>query len=355
MGDRTSAAGRPCAAECGARCGAARRPRLLIAEDDALTQAMLAQTARRAGFEPRAVASVGEASALVRAESFDLALLDLRLRGGSGLALAERLREHGDVPFLFLTAHADDATVEEAARLGALGFLVKPLDPSALGPMLRTACARGTERRLGDARTWLAAELHDGLGQSLSGMSFLTASLVASARRGAATVAELESLHGLVTEALEDCRALARGEFADGGRDDGPAEALGRLAARTARLPRVACGFRETGAPRRRLPADAARHLYRIGQEALANAIRHGGAHHITIRLHWSASGLTLTIRDDGCGLAGRVRTPGVGLRTMQARAAALGGSLVLRPARPTGTEVRATVRLNRPRPASPR
>ena len=81
--------------------------------------------------------------------------------------------------------------------------------------------------------------------------------------------------------------------------------------------------------------------LYRIAQEAIHNAVQHGRARQITVRLSANGSGTALAVRDDGCGLPADVsRAPGMGLRVMQHRASVIGGQLVLQPRRGGGTEV---------------
>jgi signal transduction histidine kinase len=76
----------------------------------------------------------------------------------------------------------------------------------------------------------------------------------------------------------------------------------------------------------------AATHLYRIVQEAVHNAIRHGKARNIGIELGRSGSLITLSVVDDGCGLADGTPSQGMGLRNMKYRASILGGKLTLEP-----------------------
>ena len=80
------------------------------------------------------------------------------------------------------------------------------------------------------------------------------------------------------------------------------------------------------------LPAHVAAHVYRIGAEALTNAVRHGAARHVDVVLARNGSGATIEVRDDGCGLP-PVRRPGSnGLRSMRARADTIGASLSIGP-----------------------
>jgi signal transduction histidine kinase len=95
----------------------------------------------------------------------------------------------------------------------------------------------------------------------------------------------------------------------------------------------------------KRVPNDLALCLYRIAQEALRNAIEHGGAHTISMRLQGTSDGLALTVVDDGKGfdvdrLAGR----GLGLVSMRERLEPFGGTLTVTSRPGAGTRVEATV-----------
>jgi signal transduction histidine kinase len=90
-------------------------------------------------------------------------------------------------------------------------------------------------------------------------------------------------------------------------------------------------------------------HLYRIAQEAVANAVRHSGAHEITINLKKTGTELELCVEDDGTGIAKEAQaqgTTGMGLRTMRYRAQTLGASLEIASKHGGGTIVRCRMRL---------
>ena len=100
-----------------------------------------------------------------------------------------------------------------------------------------------------------------------------------------------------------------------------------------------------------RIPAEIETALYRIAQESLTNAVRHGKARRIAIKLRSSAQALTLTIADDGAGFASGGAAAsreggGLGLYGMRERSRLLGGSLRLRSAPGHGCVVRATIPL---------
>lgn len=117
--------------------------------------------------------------------------------------------------------------------------------------------------------------------------------------------------------------------------------ALSELAERT-RITGLDCTFAFEG-PETALDHETTLHLYQIAQEAVANALRHGAPHRIDVRLTVRASTVALDVRDDGAGLPGTYAA-GLGLRTMQQRAARLGGVLRVRPVSEGGTVVSCVV-----------
>ena len=91
------------------------------------------------------------------------------------------------------------------------------------------------------------------------------------------------------------------------------------------------------------LTPEARDHVARIAREAIANGARHGGAQHVAVTLRRTWSGISLRVRDDGCGIrdpSGVPRREGFGVNSMRSRAAELGGSFAVRPRSGGGTEV---------------
>lgn len=118
---------------------------LLIADDDRLVLATLAEGLRRAGHTVLEAADGDEAIRLACEQCPDLAILDMRMPGRGGLEVAQWLREHTRVPFLFLSAYGDAEVVGTAVQAGALGYLVKPLDVQQILPSIDAAMVRGRE------------------------------------------------------------------------------------------------------------------------------------------------------------------------------------------------------------------
>jgi response regulator NasT len=118
---------------------------ILLVEDDRLVLHTLARGLRDAGYQILEADSGEEAMQLCSCNTLDLALLDMRLTGMSGIDFARWLKTTLNVPFLFLSAYGDSETVATAAEIGALGYLVKPLDVPQVLPAIRTALERGHE------------------------------------------------------------------------------------------------------------------------------------------------------------------------------------------------------------------
>lgn len=117
--------------------------RLLLLDDDRLVLATLGEGLRQAGYRVATASSVEEAEEVLAAGGIDLAILDVRMPGLSGIDLAWRLHDaNNDVPFIFLTAYSDEELVEQASEAGAMGYVVKPADPDRLVPAIEAAFAR---------------------------------------------------------------------------------------------------------------------------------------------------------------------------------------------------------------------
>lgn len=119
--------------------------RLLVVDDDRLVLATLCRGLQAAGYEIESAQSVEEALSLLGDFRPDLALLDIRMGAVGGFELARELQVRGGIPFMFLSAYGDDATVDEATELGAVGFLVKPIDIPQLTPAIEAALKRAAD------------------------------------------------------------------------------------------------------------------------------------------------------------------------------------------------------------------
>lgn len=119
---------------------------LLMVEDDRLILSTLSNGLRRAGYQVFTAESVEEAENwLSEQHALDLVILDVSMPHRSGLELSAQLNELYQIPFILLTAHSEQEVVEQAAKSGAMGYLVKPIDITQLIPAIETAISRSQE------------------------------------------------------------------------------------------------------------------------------------------------------------------------------------------------------------------
>jgi PAS domain S-box-containing protein len=199
------------------------------------------------------------------------------------------------------------------------------------------AIAEREQRQIGQ-------ELHDSVGQELTGLGLMAQSLAQRLPEGAAEkrialrlLAELDSVHRQVRE-------LSRGLIPVHVESRGLAAALDDLAARTS----AASGISVTAECPEwvELPDHpTATQLLRIAQEAVSNALRHGRPRHIRLSLLAEPDGLRLRVKDDGIGFqSGPDQGDGLGIRIMHFRAGVIGGVLQISPSQGGGTVVSCTL-----------
>lgn len=122
--------------------------KILVVDDDRLVLATVAHGLSRAGYEVIDADNGDDAILLARQHKPDLALLDIRMEGKSGFDVAEYLRASLGTPFMFLSAFADEATVSQVKALGAVAYLVKPLDIAQIVPTVEAALANVRARQV---------------------------------------------------------------------------------------------------------------------------------------------------------------------------------------------------------------
>jgi response regulator NasT len=118
---------------------------ILIVDDDRLILATLGKGLRDAGYRVSEASESFAALVMVARDKPDIALLDVRMPDMPGVKLAECLASEHGVPFLFLSAYGDPDIIQRANALGALGYLVKPLDVPQIIPSIEAALARSAE------------------------------------------------------------------------------------------------------------------------------------------------------------------------------------------------------------------
>jgi signal transduction histidine kinase len=170
----------------------------------------------------------------------------------------------------------------------------------------------------------LGRDLHDSLGQKLAGAVYLSKAL-------ADQTPDAAHLNEVLKESVAQVRLIARGLSPVAVGEDGLPNALRRLADETTEIFSVACSFKTDVSSPFSAAENVATHLYQIAQEAVNNAIRHGHARDITIRL----TANTLSIENNGTGFdaTAEARSSGMGLQIMRYRAEIMGGSLDIKSA----------------------
>ncbi|MFC4314124.1 response regulator [Steroidobacter flavus] len=138
-------------------------PSILVIEDESLVAEELSMRLRQLGYDVGGVVdNAADAFSYVSVVRPDLALVDIHIKGSlTGIDVARRFRNEFDVPVVFLTAHADSATLKEATATEPFGYIVKPFDKRSLAATLETAIRRRrAEQKLVKMERWLAATMN---------------------------------------------------------------------------------------------------------------------------------------------------------------------------------------------------
>lgn len=191
----------------------------------------------------------------------------------------------------------------------------------------------------------IGRDLHDGLGQQLTALELFAASLKNEIRARAPELSSsLEKICEQLREAIRQTRGLATGLSPISVHGEGLPTALRRLATSVRTMARVDCEF--IGKELQKLAdVGTSTQLYRVAQEAVTNALKHGRAKKIRIALGATEHELELRVTDNGRGfLMSKPKGSGLGLRAMAYRADLIGATLNIHSTRKKGTEVICTV-----------
>jgi len=196
-------------------------------------------------------------------------------------------------------------------------------------------------------RRRIGLDLHDDLGQQLSGLALMTKGLeLKLAKRRVPEAADASRIHNLVQQAMNHARDLAHDLATLDLKGDDLPVALEGLARHASELFGISCRF-EAGGVIPPLEANIASQLYKITQEAVTNAIKHAKARRVGISLANGSEAVILTVHNDGLPFPNlQGPSTGMGLRIMNYRANLIGASLEIKGAGPRGTRVVCTVPL---------
>ncbi len=223
--------------------------------------------------------------------------------------------------------------IDFGGHSAVLVFAADVTERKALGRALIDAIA-GEQRRIGQ-------EMHDGLGQELTGLSLSMRALAIRAGRDHLPLAgDLDQLATLISACIQSARRIVHGLSPLAGADGNLVAALTSLA-ETGSASGIQVRVNTRLEAPLTLPLEARNHLFRIAQEALQNAQKHAGARHIDIEFAVRPDTVRLAILDDGRGPPDpNAPAAGLGMRTMRYRAASIRGRLSIRPRSPAGTAV---------------
>jgi PAS domain S-box-containing protein len=190
-------------------------------------------------------------------------------------------------------------------------------------------------------RQRIGLDLHDDLGQKLAGLTLLMKGLeLGLTRKNLPEAADAQKISALIGQTVHHASGLARDLALGELEGTDLSHALEELAANVRNLFSISCEFKSVG----RIPSldsNVVTQLYKITQEAVTNAVKHGKAKQVGIGLVKKPDELVLTVRNNGLAFPALIdQRKGMGLRIMNYRANLIGASLEIKPGRPKGAVV---------------
>ena len=264
----------------------------------------------------------------------------LRLRG---ICVTDRSFAQGEMPFALLMRSVEDAeTIEPPPWWNTQHVVELIVGLLALSFGLQfayTSAKRSSLRAVIEERERLALEMHDTLSQSFAGLGFQLEGICGGVEPGSPMRRKLESTLDLVRfghiEARRNIAALRPGNL----EKMGLAKALEEAARTIVQDGPIAIRGSVRGEPKQ-LPLRIGDVVFRVGQEAIANSVRHARPRIIELQLVYGRTSVKLTVRDDGDGFNPHGETAGFGIRGMKRRAQSIGASLRIRSSPGHGTSV---------------
>lgn len=221
------------------------------------------------------------------------------------------------VVWILSNLHALQQELESRVRQRTVALTQEIQERTRLEKELLEISERG-QRQIGH-------DLHDGLGQHLTATAFACQDLAEQLEQKSPPEAAAAShLVKMVEEAINLSRTFARGLVPVEVAAEGLMGGFQELASNVSRQFKINCRF-ECDVPVLVRDSTVSLHLYRIAQEAVTNAIKHGKARNVAIRLSADSGMIYLKITDDGSGLPEKPGGTGLGLRIMAHRASMIG------------------------------
>jgi PAS domain S-box-containing protein len=244
----------------------------------------------------------------------------------------------GGKPYGVLSAHTSErrefSGVDVDFLQSAANVLAAAIESRRLEEELLCTIEREQQR--------IGQDMHDGLFHQLAGIGFSIGLIARDLPDSLDAKSKLTNVVGDIRSAILEARMLARGLSPVQLESDGLMSALQELVSTTEQLFKISCRF-DCEQPVLIEDNAIATHLYRIAQEAIHNAIKHGQAKHVSVTLADSGEH-TLTVSDDGLGLSAELcSSKGMGVHIMNYRAGMIGGRLSIAAGQRDGTKVVCT------------
>jgi signal transduction histidine kinase len=191
----------------------------------------------------------------------------------------------------------------------------------------------------------IGQNLHDSLGQTLTGIAFKTKSIENRLEKNVRiSPDDLSQITSLVKRSIEETKNLAKQLLSLGPEDESLVMALNKLASDTEKIYGISCSF-QCDDNFQLFNKTAVTHFYRIAQESVTNAVKHGNPNTVSISLAREGDRVILTIKDDGKGMnQGSGSTQGLGLQIINHRATAIGAEIDIQSGTNNGTAIVCTL-----------
>jgi len=357
----------PVAAAHETRVGGVPRAKVLVVDDDPKSLFAMRELLGELGQELMVASSGEEALELALRHDFAVILLDVRMPGMDGFEAAKLIRDaerSKATPIIFLTAAADEMhSMFRGYEVGAVDYLMKPVQPETLKSkvsvfielQIKSDRLRESEdklRRLAahlisvreEERGHIAREIHDELGQVLTGLKMEVTSL-AKQLKDAALLEKTNAMCKLIDSSVQTVRKIATGLRPEMLDDMGLVAAVAWQAKEFQKRTGIRC--------RTKLPPESVRPdieiattLFRILQEILTNVARHSRATRVDMELTIAEDHVALDVVDNGVGIkdSDLHGKRSLGLLGMQERALLFGGTVSVTGKPGEGTRVAVSI-----------